>query len=287
MTAVYNNGNSAAKLGGVPTDGGTYNVFYDSVGNLSFSEFGVSVFTPGDYVVIGSTDTLAQYLGTFTPNGSNESYPVLDVTGNLLVVGLFTTFTSGIFHAATLACFVRGTAITTPDGSCAVEALKIGDLVTTADGSQRPIRWIGHRSLAAPFLANNRKAAPIRFRAGSLGDGLPVRDLFVSPEHAMFLDGVLVPARCLVNGDGITQDHSLDQIDYFHIELDTHDILLAEGAPSESYLAEDGRGQFANAADYDARYPLEQRLQIRCAPCCSQGLRLQAIQGRLSEVKAA
>jgi hypothetical protein len=208
------------------------------------------------------------------------------VSGNSFVGGLYAN-ASGIFHATSFACFVRGTAITTPNGTRPVESLQIGDLVTTADGEQRPIRWIGHRSLAAPFLTNNRKAAPIRFRAGSLGDGLPVRDLLVSPEHAMFLDGVLVPAWCLVNGGSIAQDHSLDQIDYFHIELETHDILLAEGAPSESFLAEDGHGQFANAADYDALYPLEQRLQSPCAPRCTQGPGLQAILTRLSGAKVA
>ncbi len=285
MTATFS-AQGVSYSDNIPSDGSSLSVNSYSYGTYGITEANVSVFTPGDTVVAVGDSSNHTYLGVLTVNGvAHPVYTIGAGGGGVFVLGL--NGGSGIFNATSFACFLRGTAITTPNGTRPVEALQIGDLVTTANGTQRPIRWIGHRSLAAPFLTNNRKAAPIRFRAGSLGDGLPLRDLLVSPEHAMFLDGVLVPAWCLVNSNNITQDHSLDQIDYFHIELDTHDILLAEGAPSESFLAEDGREQFTNANDYDALYPLEQRHQSPCAPRCTQGPRLQTILDRLSEPKAA
>jgi hypothetical protein len=132
--------------------------------------------------------------------------------------------------------------------TAAVEHLQIGDEVVLVRGGMASIRWIGRRSYAGRFLAANPNVRPIRFRAGSLGDGVPRRDLLVSPKHAMFLDGVLVPANCLVNGVTVVVDHISEQAKYFHVELDTHDVLLAEGAPSESFVDDDSRGMFHNAA---------------------------------------
>ncbi len=112
--------------------------------------------------------------------------------------------------------------------------LATSDTVVTASGQHRPIKWIGKRNYAGRFLAANPAVQPIRFRSGSLGGGLPRRELLVSPEHAMFLDGLLIPARCLVNGSTIIQERGLERVDYLYVELDTHDVLLAEGASSES-----------------------------------------------------
>ncbi len=152
-------------------------------------------------------------------------------------------------------CYCPGTLILTNRGDMPVETLAAGDTIIIASGQHRPIRWIGHRSYAGRFLTANPGEQPIRFRAGSLGGGLPCRDLMVSPEHAMFLDGVLVPARCLVSGGTVVQEHGVERADYFHVELDSHDILLAEGAPSESYLDDGDRGMFHNASEFAAPYP--------------------------------
>jgi hypothetical protein len=133
-------------------------------------------------------------------------------------------------------CYCAGTCIMTDKGEVAVEELSIGDRVVTLSGSARPIKWIGQRAYAGLFAYGNPAILPVCFKAGSLGDGTPKRDLWVSPDHAMFIDGILIPAEDLVNGDGIVQADAVEEVRYFHVELDSHDVLLAEGAWSETFL---------------------------------------------------
>ncbi len=186
-----------------------------------------------------------------------------------------------------VACYCEGTLILTDRGECPVETLAIGDTVVTAAGQHRPVRWIGRRSYVGRFLIANPTVQPIRFRAGSLGDNLPRRDLLVSPEHAMFLDGLLVPAGCLVNGRSIAQERGLDRVDYFHVELDTHDVLLAEGAPSESFVDDDSRAMFANADEFAPQYDDPRFPATFCARRVDQGVELEAIRQRLAVFRRA
>ena len=178
-------------------------------------------------------------------------------------------------------CYNRGTLITTEHGDIAVEALVIGDRVVTRDGCAKPIRWIGRRSYAGRFLKANVQMHPIRFAAGSLKDGLPRRDLLVSPSHAMFLDGLLIPAACLVDGIGITWDHGLDVVEYFHIELDAHDVIMAEGAESETFLDDQSRQLFHNASEFEALYPEAAPPGRFYAPRVEDGFLLDAIRAKL------
>ena len=188
-------------------------------------------------------------------------------------------------EANAVACYCQGTLIETAQGERSVETLAIGDVVVTASGERRPIRWIGRRSYAGPFLAANPGLQPVRVSAGALGKGLPRRDLLVSPSHAMVLDGLLVPARCLANGVTIAQERGLARLDYYHVELDSHDVLLAEGAPSESFLDDDSRGLFHNAAEWEAAHPGQPRAPAAyCAPRVESGFALEAIRRRLADV---
>jgi autotransporter passenger strand-loop-strand repeat protein len=236
----------------------------------------------------------------------SEGTATVDASDNLVVaeqgevkIQLYGAYTNAVFATVSdgmsgtlvtlqsVPCYCLGTLIMTSQGETPVETLAIGDLVVTASGEHRPIKWIGCRSYAGRFLAANPNVQPIRFRAGSLGDGLPRRDLLVSPEHAMFLDDLLVPARCLANRSTIVQERGLDRVDYFHVELETHDVLLAEGAPSESFMDDDSRGMFHNAAEWETLYPNAPASGRFCAPKVDDGYELEVIRQRLSAVAQA
>ncbi len=180
------------------------------------------------------------------------------------------------------ACYCRGTLILTNRGEIAVEDMKIGDRLITASGKARPIRWIGTRGYSRRFAMGNKTILPIQVKQGALANNVPKRDLWVSPLHAMFLDGVLIPASCLVNGVSIVQVTWVDQVEYFHLELETHDVIVAEGALSESFLDDDSRGMFLNAATYREIYPDAARVPARyCAPRVEDGEALQAVRDRI------
>jgi hypothetical protein len=157
-------------------------------------------------------------------------------------------------------CYRAGTLILTEEGERPVENLAIGDRVVTRTGEARPIKWIGRRSFGPRFIRGNRALLPILVRAGALADGVPARDLWVSPGHALYFDDHLVKAEALINGVSIVQSEAIaNWVEYFHIELDSHDILFAEGALAESYIDCDNRGQFHNAAEFTRLYPEDER----------------------------
>jgi hypothetical protein len=145
--------------------------------------------------------------------------------------------------------------IQTECGEVRVEDLAIGDMVVTISGEAKPIKWIGKRSYAGQFIAGNRAVLPIVVRAGALAPDTPARDLWLSPRHALLLDGVLVPAELLVNGQTILQAEAVDQVEYFHLEFEAHEVILAESTPAESYVECDNRQGFHNAHEFAALYP--------------------------------
>jgi hypothetical protein len=166
-----------------------------------------------------------------------------------------------------LTCYLPGTRILTTRGELAVEDLKIGDLLPTLSGENVPIKWVGIQQFMGQFAT--RDASPVRFHVGSLGEGLPKRDLYVSAGHSMNIGDHLVDARLLVNGVTITQHQRSEQIDYYHIDLGEHHCILAEGVWSESYLeCNANRESFVNAEEfYDThRYHLTNSLVEKCLP---------------------
>jgi len=182
-------------------------------------------------------------------------------------------------------CFAAATRIATPGGVVAVERLAVGDLVLTRSGAARPVVWIGRRRIDCARHADPDLVRPIRLRAHALGEGLPARDLLLSPDHAVFVDGLLIPARLLVNHSSIKVASNLAEVEYFHIELPTHDILLAEGLPTESYL--DG-GHRAALAPGLATAPIFSRSDAAretrsCAPFATDAARVEPIWRRIAE----
>ena len=151
-------------------------------------------------------------------------------------------------------CFCRGTLIRTAEGEAPVEELVIGDLVVTVTGQTRPIKWIGRRAYDGRFIVGNTTILPICVTAGALADGIPSRDLFVSPEHALYLNGCFIPAGLLVNAVTIRQVEAVDQLEYFHLELATHDVIFADGAAAETFVDFGGRGIFQNSKEFAELY---------------------------------
>jgi Hint domain len=132
-------------------------------------------------------------------------------------------------------CFLRGTRIRTDDADVPVEALAPGTVVVTYGGGRQRVAWVGQRQLDLARHPHPQRASPIRVRRGAISNGVPERDLLVSPDHALFLNQVLAPAHAMVNGATVLRDPSWQRLDYFHVALDAHAVLLAEGAPAESF----------------------------------------------------
>jgi Ca2+-binding RTX toxin-like protein len=216
------------------------------------------------------TDTLDILGGGWTTVDGGNGYTQYNISGG-------SQFFFGR-NFETVLCFATGTLIATPRGEVPVEALRAGDLVLTRHGPGiKRIRWIGEQAFDGRFIAADR--APVRIRAGTLGNGLPRRDLVVSPAHAVLVGGVLVDARLLVNGDSIVQERVAGTIAYRHIDLGEHDCVLAEGAWAESYRETGDRRAFLNAAS-----AVERDVEPPCLPHVSAAddPRLPALRARLA-----
>jgi hypothetical protein len=199
--------------------------------------------------------------------GANGHGTVVEITGSGFVV----------------ACFAAGTRIATPSGEVPVEQLKPGDKVVCASGTNQPIVWIGCRRLNMAGHKRPDMLRPIRIMPGALDDGIPNRPLFLSPDHAVFVDDVLIPVKHLCNGCTIVQVPA-DRVTYYHIELPHHDVVFAEGMPTESYLDTGNRSSFANGGGLVALYPdfASHVWDSRgCGPLVVAGAQLDAVRRRI------
>jgi O-antigen biosynthesis protein len=276
-------------------------VFLDATGTLKLeqpsafsgaitglSEINASIHDSID--VVGQHVTGLYYAGTTSAGGDLEVLDGDTVIDNLNLVGnyvgqtfAFAPDASNTGYDIYIPCYRRGTRIQTARGETRIEQLAIGDLVMSLSGQLLPIRWIGHRSYSGLVAAGNQNVLPVLIRAGALADRLPRRDLWVSPEHAMCIDGMLIAARDLVNGDSIVQEQTVEEVSYFHLEFDTHAVIFAEGAPAESFVDDESREMFDNAAEYHQLYPQAVRQAARfCAPRVEEGHELEAVRQRLA-----
>ena len=167
----------------------------------------------------------------------------------------FVLNTGSTSTAIQLACFAAGTRLATARGTVPVESLRDGDLMLLADGAEAlPVVWIGHREIDCRRHPAPHKVWPVRIAAGAFAPGVPARDLYLSPDHAVFVRDVLVPAKGLVNGRSIVQQ-PVDRIGYWHVELPRHAVLLAEGLSVESLLPGSDRSGFGNGGAPVALHP--------------------------------
>ena len=241
-------------------------------------------FAAGDAIDLRSLaynagDTVSVSGSVVTIGVGGASY-TLDIAG-AGVLGL-SAAADGSLVLSQAPCFAAGTRIATPDGERAVEDLRAGDLVILAAGGSAAVRWVGHRRVELRRHPRPESARPVRLRAGCFGGGLPRRDLCLSPEHALFVDGVLIPAHVLVDGEGVVQE-AWDQVTYHHVELDRHDILLAEGLPAESYLDTGNRQDFANGvlASLHPDFAPGDVAAEACAPLRLEGAVVEEVRARL------
>ena len=194
-------------------------------------------------------------------------------------IGLLATGTGA------LACFAEGTRLLTAHGEVAVQSLRVGDLLPTLHGRQLArVRWIGHRRVACGRHPRPADVMPIRIRRGAFAEAVPRRDLLLSPDHAVFVRGasgladVLIPVRYLVNGRSIARIE-MAEVTYWHVELDRHDVLLAEGLPTESYLDTGNRNAFAEGGSAEALHPdfaLATWAREGCVPLALSGVAVTA-----------
>ena len=164
-------------------------------------------------------------------------------------------------------CFLKGTKIQTAEGERKVEDVKIGELLPTMFGGLRPVQWIGRYPIrrSDPTKPWVKDALPVRIARSALAPNVPHTDLYVTRGHSLLIDGVLVPAEVLINGTTITryEAREYDELEFFHVKLESHDVIYAEGAPAETLLSVEESA--VNFAEYLRQYGTT-ATEDRCAP---------------------
>lgn len=186
-------------------------------------------------------------------------------------------------------CFLRGTRIATPAGERAIEDLQTGDLVLARFGGTRPIKSVQSfsyfRENVSPWPDAQK---PVRVVRGAVEDNIPRRDLWLTPDHALYVDGVLIPAADLLNGCSIILEDVDDRdcLQFFHLELDQHDVIFAEGMPCETLVAAEHAFD-RRCAPYlqfnGGRAELKSRLRSALAPLMDWRCQLDVIRDRIEE----
>ena len=259
-------------------------------GLLDTIALGTSIFAPGTY-----TNAYNATAHTLTiPKAGGGSYVFNNFS---LAAGAPTTFDVTGSSVTDVVCYARGTMIQTPDGELPVETLQSGmQVITLVDGEEvaQTVRWLGHRRIDITAHPRPETVAPIRIEREAFADNVPRRDLVVSPDHAIFVDGKLICAKQLVNGTTIRRERDWTAVDYYHVELNEHAILLAEGLPAESYLDTGNKGFFANAGaplvlhpDLTDETDYPTREAGSCAPFVSDETNVRPVWERLAERAAA
>lgn len=254
--------------GQVQIGGGTSAVsisFLGQGGVLDFTSADSAILTSGlDALIYGFTaDSGTIEFGALTYNAlysynyANGLLGIYDDGTNLANLALdpslsyggfaFSAGSDNLLALTSIACFAVGTRIATARGPVAVEALVCGDRVHTVGGALQPVVWLGHRRVDCARHPNPEAVRPVRVTAHAFGPMQPARDLLLSPDHALFTEGVLIPVKYLIDGRLIRQE-PWTEVTYFHVELPAHDVLLAENLAAESYLDTGDRGSFAGGA---------------------------------------
>ena len=226
---------------------------------LTVTSVGIGNINEGKYTFVGSVNVaddkapLGTISGIVVEDSSGKFYLLTDspYATNLKDGNGLVSFTSGVGAI----CFMAGTLIRTPEGEVAVETLKPGSQVLTHDGRIATVDWLGIQTISLRF-ADKLRVLPIRIRAGALGDNVPSRDLLVSQDHALLVEGALIHAGALVNGSSIVRETDVPRtFTYYHVEVEDHSLILAENTPAETFVDNIDRLHFDNWAEHEALYP--------------------------------
>ncbi|WP_459614865.1 Hint domain-containing protein [Bordetella sp. 2513F-2] len=264
---------------------GTFTFDKPDLSLLDSYNFNFSGMQAGDQIILDGEWNLATQGGTiFDPADPESAYydgALHLVQGNPLLGGAVTAsiemsqedadlffsdpdayLAGGSFTTpGEVICFAAGTLIATPAGEVAVETLKIGDLVTTAEGKHVPVKWVGRQTVRNLYSAV--KLQPVRVSAGALGAGKPSRDLVLTASHGLIIDGLVINAGALVNGssiDFVSWKELPDTVTYYHVETENHEVILANGTEAETYIDYIERKAFNNYDEYVALYGAETRI---------------------------
>lgn len=247
----------------------------DFSANLSFSDVGngaqhnyvslfsdampesVSGLSPNDTINFNSEEADTSGIHpTWVENSDGSSYNLVDHNGTTILKDV--TFAPGYTTAdmtwdssgGTLNCFLAGSMISTPEGVRAVEDIRIGDDVTVFDWRKniqinKKVIWVGSKTAhTRADLPEADAGYPVRILKDALADGVPYKDMLITPEHCLFFEGKFIPARMLVNGATIFYDTSITTYEYYHVETEEHSVIRADGVLTESYLDTGSRRSF-------------------------------------------
>jgi len=216
-------------------------VNYTGVAVLSL-EFTTKINESSGVITAKLTNSAGAELGTLNYDQIDYSNDINDVSVSY-ASAFNTSITTLRATTSTIICYAKGTFIATARGMVSVEKLKIGDLILTISGKYEPLKWLGFRTVDCKRHPNQQEAHPVRIAKDAFGLNQPVRDLYLSPLHSVYVDGILIPAIDLVNGTTVSQEVR-SKITYFHVELPMHNAIFAEGLTAESYLDDNNRDFF-------------------------------------------
>ncbi|WP_170314047.1 Hint domain-containing protein, partial [Commensalibacter intestini] len=253
------------------SNGGSVDLIGDQNSGLVISGYTSGVDTSVTTVISGFSGLMAMdglsdkvtVDGLQANNVSSVAYPDADhITLQLLdgtsltlnMIGIkYTGVTLGSDASGDLTmivCFLSGTLIKMAKGVCAVEDLQVGDMVLTYDPQskakvKKKITWVGKQTAHVNAkLPDDQAGYPVRILKDAFKKNVPNKDLLITSEHCLFIDGHFVPARMLVNGRSIFYDYSITSYDYYHVETEDHSVIWADGMLTESYLNTGNRHSF-------------------------------------------
>lgn len=262
-------------------DGGVFTIIDGEKGIVSFGGVTYQIMGAaqnGQSLVLGITKTTD--VGGITMTSTSPALLVSN-TG-AAPEGSISFNTNFAYTPPNPVCFVAGTLIRTPSGDVPIEALVVGQTVSTSTGASK-VTWVGSMRLKCQGTPWERDVAPVRIAAGALGQNSPERDLLVSPGHGIgfqLLGDVVVPAGVLMNGMTITTE-TPEWVEYWHAEVEEHSLLIAEGVLAESYLDVGNRRRFEIASFDQAEAAVSLENGEGAFPRLTSGALVEAVIERL------